>query len=851
MLGVFYFDRQRPDSVLSSAVWRAVVAQMLHNMPASDPDGIDTLLLFIEGRDQLAGQTVASDVEIFSVLCLLLSKFDQFTLVVDGIDECQDQTRFWKNLELLSGTPTRLSAALFSRPTVEIPLELAPVISVLTLDSNSNLDDITAFLHPRITDLLDRGLISQIDRDKGKTVDQIAQRADAMFLWAVLFVDYIQSPYLSLRDRHQAIHNLNRLEGLDMLYAAILQTLAGRVERARMHTLGTFQIVLHSMRPLHVSELRHAIAVPTSRRLDSDDLILDFAENIGRLSGALMELDKDGFVRFVHLSIIEYLTGLVVTPSGHNTSWEFTLASSMDKQASHIALACRCLSYLYNTVEAAPLSKSSQVSPEAEIQIKKYPFLNYTSEYWSHHLLESMELMNTHTTSTGPAIEELVQLASTFLSTEKSIMAWIEACWMFQRPPQIRHGPADSFFSQNLSSTQPKHTSVSVTRTLHEALEILKQLSVDLKILNKAWSDVLSDEPNEIWEPSISAFHQSVFWQRITGARVAHFEQPVDPGHRAICLKTRISADGQRLGLVRLYIPESAMCPTSSTPGHTRLGGMSLHFETWLIENLGNRKLSDVKLDVPESCYSQFVYDIVCSKEGLGAMNQDGEQRGEFQFPIAITAHLQRIVLPGCIVNLPPSATSQSIQKPSQIIDFNKKIHQHDRINRQLGTEDFDPRYDLQVSDTGKYLMTIHKSVGMVDVDSSLRCHLRLITIYEDTSHVAREPTPHRPSYQRVASIAFKPHYLYNKDHEGGILHIPRDENGDWCALLHPRYPTVAIRFQRFVVFSGQRGVLQRGREHSTDGTNSALWNFKDLSGILVFLTLAPDHSRHLCAFLS
>jgi hypothetical protein len=68
-------------------------------------------------------------------------------------------------------------------------------------------------------------------------------------------------------------------------------------------------MVLFSCRPLHVTKLGHAIATPLDRALDQDDLKPNFIHSLGSISGALLELDFNEYVHFVHLSVSEFLTG--------------------------------------------------------------------------------------------------------------------------------------------------------------------------------------------------------------------------------------------------------------------------------------------------------------------------------------------------------------------------------------------------------------------------------------------------------------------------------------------------------------------------------------------------------------
>ncbi|KAH6889381.1 hypothetical protein B0T10DRAFT_51746 [Thelonectria olida] len=773
-LAFFYFDKQRQDSVSSGAAWRAILAQLLHAVSTFDSDILDILLLFQESR--LSGHSAASENDVFSLLNLLIQRLDRLFLVIDGVDECSHPLDFLNRLSALLNSQRNSVAALFNRPTVTVPARLMKDTLIWPLTSELNRLGIEMFLRPKIMDLVHDGFLSPSSNPEEITC-QVAGRANGMFLWATLFISYLQSPHISFRERHEAIRNLNRLESLDFLYRAILDSLEqSNIGNARENSTQAFKLVTHSFRPFHVTELQYAIAVPADRGVDSEDLIPNFSRNIGLLSGALMEVDQNGFVRFVHLSVIEYLSAVTTRSSGASSPGDF----SIDRHSSHRSLACRCLSYLRYSVKGEPLSGSSQCPPDLDAQIRRYPLLDYATEFWSFHVLDCLESVALH--ALGPDSKSLIELASEFLSNQSSVMAWIEASWMFGRPPQIRNGPLDVFFRRGCRV--PPLSDPRLKAAWERAWLTLSQLSQDLAALDKSWSHILKDDPNEIWEPSISAFSQSPFWRRISGSRIIATFQPSSDNRNSICLKTQPSLDGSQMGLIRLYLP--------------RLREEAMHsatvvFEQWSIQP--NKKLREVNLNIARSCMKPFLHGV----------RLDG-----FQFPTAMTANFGRVAAPGCVVGIPTLGDEEqgfTIDDVTQFIDFTGNSWRNSPF--KFAIEDFQLGYDIQISASGEYLITIHKSVGLVEVTKVMSLHLRLINVYRDAAF----STSSRPSYQHITSLAFKPMYVHAHDHDAS-----------WCALLHPRYPMVAFRFAECIVVRDSRGesqVIER------DGINGGLWDFK------------------------
>ena len=113
-----------------------------------------------------------------------------------------------------------------------------------------------------------------------------------------------------MRERWDALENLNRLEGLDTLCSTILASLKDRYHgNARTNIKRAFQWVAHAFRPLCVVELNTALNAPLNRAITSEDLIPNFKDSLELMSGALLEISADKTVRFIHLSIAEFFTG--------------------------------------------------------------------------------------------------------------------------------------------------------------------------------------------------------------------------------------------------------------------------------------------------------------------------------------------------------------------------------------------------------------------------------------------------------------------------------------------------------------------------------------------------------------
>jgi hypothetical protein len=305
-----------------------------------------------------------------------------------------------------------------------------------------------------------------------------------------------------------------------------------------------FQFVSYAKRPLSADELKYAIATPLGRRVDPDDTIPDFERSLSRMSGALIELDPEGRARFIHASVLEYLTDA----TRQSQTLDSISKLVKDKTTAQRSCASCCLAYLFYSVPAEPLGGGPQVTADRSLQKAQYPFLEYASEFWGSHLLGFLEALPTECSDED---EVLLKLGYDFLSTKRAVMVWIEACWIMKVPPRIGHkGQYEDILRKALPSLT---ILLASAESVGNIARMLQQLAADLKNLNSSWAEVLTESPNEIWEPSISAFNRSSFWESVPGSKVvAQFKTNTIGSFKPVCLKSQVSPDGQRLGIARL-----------------------------------------------------------------------------------------------------------------------------------------------------------------------------------------------------------------------------------------------------------------------------------------------------------
>jgi len=161
------------------------------------------------------------------------------------------------------GSSSSCALLLASQPSVESPKQLSKTCQTLHLNFQENTDDIKRFLLPEIEYLIQNDLLcAELSAEYIATL--ISSRANGMFLWARLLIEYLRLPVWTLRERQDAIFGLSRLEGLDALYDAILASLKSHFPRKSHSTITRiFQWAMRARRPLKINELAIAVYLET------------------------------------------------------------------------------------------------------------------------------------------------------------------------------------------------------------------------------------------------------------------------------------------------------------------------------------------------------------------------------------------------------------------------------------------------------------------------------------------------------------------------------------------------------------------------------------------------------------
>lgn len=536
-LAFFFFDRQSRSSS-SHHAFRALLAQLIF-CRRFDQIVLDIAAIARPNHD--TGQQLASDDEIFAILHLFLLQFSTCYLVCDGVDECKDRDVFLTRVSRLATDHEECQFFLFSRPIIKVPMQLRNRCNVLEMDPEQNLDDLTNFIYPQVEDLMDSGeLVLSDDTSVDEVVSNICSRSNGMFLWAALFLGYLKLPSLSMSQRRDALQDDHKFEGLFSLYDGILEFIEKEYPRlSRRNIRRAISWVLGAFRPLKVDELQAAIAQMDDKVFDEVDTIPNFETSIGPMTGALIEITGDKTVRLIHITVSEYLVS-----SSKTTPPSFYDETILDFKAAVVQqyLLTTCLAYLTHTVPSGPYVDRYVEGSDFASCRGRYRLFDYATQFWTSHFREVTEQFSISLYSSDLNIlEELGQRAVSFLSDKTQFTSWAEALWHL-------NCPKEAWAIESINWERCQH--ISAKSAVKNAVSLLHLAFEEHTELVRSWSNVLTTHPEELWQPSISAFSASKLRKTSTAAQTSKVTSNATNQQDTVILQTKCSSSGHAIGIL-------------------------------------------------------------------------------------------------------------------------------------------------------------------------------------------------------------------------------------------------------------------------------------------------------------
>jgi hypothetical protein len=541
----YHFAVERRDYCSPYYALRAVLVQLLHKF-RWHKEVIDRISVLMESDS--SGQVTASDQDIYAALSLVLEGFQNIILVLDGLDECEDPTAFLQLIkELCASTPTK--ALILGRPNVELPMRFQHLL--IYLPETSNMEDIKAYLEPQILLLKDRRLIPE-EVALAKVVNALTTRAEGIFLWAWLMIQYLSCRVLSPKERVAAIFESIPIEGLDNMYEKILRVLDRGYANEKASVRRIFEFIAICFRPVLATELQVALAITPGKVTESTSFIVEFEESVPIICGAVVEIQRDGSVRFIHSSFRDFL----ISSSDSTYRRSFTV----DERAAHIRCATTCLSYLIYDLPSSPLSATPSMSSAKDLKVA-FPFIEYAQQ-WVKHAASGFrnETASQEEVDAG-LYDEFYSILAKFINRPLTVTVWIEASRRYGLSPSLQSLIALRSDQNSSAKSAPLLESGNLVATL------LEELDTELERLNNEWGHLLEKDPSAIWKPSITAFSRSSYWFQTRDTIVSSL-LPLDAvgsyrngTSRSVLVLSQLSSDEGEMGIVLVLPSRSVLNP--------------------------------------------------------------------------------------------------------------------------------------------------------------------------------------------------------------------------------------------------------------------------------------------------
>ncbi|KAH7149879.1 hypothetical protein B0J13DRAFT_605634 [Dactylonectria estremocensis] len=376
-VAVGYFFCDYKDS--ATGIPTNILGALAHQLARQKPEAFDILCDYydeLHPPNQLP-QKPDSD-ELRSKIGSMTELFDQAIIIVDGLDECDDNTDdVVEILVQLAEYSINISMALFSRDHFDIRIQLEETFKHVQISAHA--DDIRLYVGEALERRIqtNRLQISSIEvRDE--IMETLVREAKGMFRWVVCQLDYLSD----------CSHDQERLEALKKLPPNLPESYRRLLERLESCSPGVkrmvqmcLQFIAFAIEPLTVIQLRQAISTPETlgSRLDTKNTVSE-QDIVRRCSSLIRKSEDEDYFEFAHFSVKEFLLdkdGLSGTADRPSLE-----AYWISETGAKDLLAAQCLRFL----QLENFNQQPAVTEQELVWIGErndtYPFYVYSASQW-------------------------------------------------------------------------------------------------------------------------------------------------------------------------------------------------------------------------------------------------------------------------------------------------------------------------------------------------------------------------------------------------------------------------------------------------------------------------------------
>ncbi|GAW24092.1 hypothetical protein ANO14919_136720 [Xylariales sp. No.14919] len=368
----FFCDYKNEKATLLPNVLGAMVSQLARQ----NDQAFNELKETYEALHPPKGLARDPDSDILqSCLEKMFQSFDQVILVVDGLDECGDNTdEVTQALADIGDYSTNVTMALASRDEYTINLKLQDGFTKIQIGARK--EDILLYVASEIDKRIKDGRLRTSNTElKDEILTKLSNDADGMFRWVTCQLDYI-SGCPTDADRRAALKELPPT--LDATYERILRRINQGHPRVRRIVQKCLQLIAVRWFNWTTEELCHAISVPDTPNTGLEKHSMVTETEISLQCSSFIRKSEDGkFFEFSHFTVREFLERETLLGDHELAIYH------LSEPICNAAFGQQCLRYLQlrNFEHMPDLDKNGQVRHFLKI-IQDFPFYHEAAFCW-------------------------------------------------------------------------------------------------------------------------------------------------------------------------------------------------------------------------------------------------------------------------------------------------------------------------------------------------------------------------------------------------------------------------------------------------------------------------------------
>lgn len=491
--------------------------------------------------------------ELLGLVSLLFQRL-QISLILDGIDECEDNSSLIGEIMELSESSSA-KILLCGRNNTASLIRAVPADSQICLDRDVVHADIRLSISTQVDVLLDDELLP-LGSNSEDLVNHLCRGADGMFLWAKLMFNYLGLPVHDPYSRLEVIRSVIFPEGLEEMYARIVHTIFQAGKTTCDFASGILAWVSYSVQSLTLEELydQMTFGTPNTKNADSNQLMA-FQEKACIVCGGLVELltvpgqpIAHGVLRYIHLSVKDHFSQahLNLGPQG----------PLMGPEAiENLTCAKRCLGYILHHV---PTQQGQYDRPPEFTDPRLGPFSGYAARNWVIHLDRSFSSATFNASDISSALEGLAPSLLDLLHDSTKVKFWIHLLYSHSQSYKI--DGLSSCLDGLALTLRGLHRVPKSIRDLSQAMQLFCR---DVSEALKAWDKHLHNSTDVLWD-EMAIFSVSPFMAGPRKAQVVSMAPAPPPGGKdpkfsLICKVSHTSDDGETTAVVSVWQNLSSM----------------------------------------------------------------------------------------------------------------------------------------------------------------------------------------------------------------------------------------------------------------------------------------------------